>query len=603
MQEIIIGVKVDAKNAEAALEAIKSAAEGVGGTIENQTKKIEDQAKATEIGLKKQESNIKLLGGAINILGGAVETTVGLLGTIGIKEESLKGFQEGAASAIALADGTKRVFEGVKELNEGYNLAKDLLAKNGVATKALTVIQGIYNAVMNANPIFRLVTILAAVTAGIYLLTKALTDDTKAVQANNEALAKQKGALADAAQFQLEYAKAAGKSAEEVRKAEITRTNAAIDAARAELKAAKTAEDREKAAENLKKLKQQRILEEASFEKTQRDEAAKAADEAQKKAKENADKNKKLREDEIEESRQRRLRIEEDEDKIREAQRQRLEKQKQDAVEANRFLLTLEEEADAEAFQAGLDALNKQKALGQLRLELQKNEANTETEFLAVRKAEVNAYYNEKLAQAQGDAKLIAQIEKQRNAALEAEDKASNQRRLKAAKDIALAGADAAAGLFGALADAQDVETKEGFERNKKFKIAEVVTTSAQAAFQAVASSIGQLGPIAGPIVGAALAAGIAIKAATSIRDIQAATFESSSPKSGGSPISGGNGGGQAPPISTSFGQGGFLAPGGVVSQSGAQDRPVRAYVVTGDVTDGQQAEAQINRRRTLSGG
>ncbi|NBW19946.1 MAG: hypothetical protein EBR82_69440 [Caulobacteraceae bacterium] len=64
------------------------------------------------------EGRIKALGGAINLLGGAVETTVGLMGLLGVDDKVQKQFQEAATSAIAFADGTKRIFEGYKELRE-----------------------------------------------------------------------------------------------------------------------------------------------------------------------------------------------------------------------------------------------------------------------------------------------------------------------------------------------------------------------------------------------------------------------------------------------------------------------------------------------------
>ncbi len=248
-------LEYDIKIQAGSLEEAEGIAKKLGGELKKGKEASEDLGES----LKQQEANIKLLGGAINILGGAVETTVGALALIGLDEETVGQFEQAALGAIAFADGTKRIFEGYKELNEGIALARELTNKQGIATKILTGIQAAYNAVLNLNPIFLLVTVLAAVTAGIYLLTKALNDDTKAVQANNEALAKQKSSLADAAQFQLDYAKAAGKSAQEIRKAEEARTNAALDAARAELKAAKTAEDREKAALEMQLMREKEI--------------------------------------------------------------------------------------------------------------------------------------------------------------------------------------------------------------------------------------------------------------------------------------------------------------------------------------------------------
>ena len=85
--------------------------------------------------LDRVEGRIKAIGGAINLLGGAVETTVGLMGMIGVDEKQTKKFQEMATSAIALADGTKRIFEGYKELRE----AIQLFAKAEAAATATTI--------------------------------------------------------------------------------------------------------------------------------------------------------------------------------------------------------------------------------------------------------------------------------------------------------------------------------------------------------------------------------------------------------------------------------------------------------------------------------
>lgn len=141
------------------------------------------------------EGRIKAIGGAINILGGAVETTVGLMGMIGVDEKQTKKFQEMATSAIALADGTKRVFEGYKELRE----AQQLFTK---ATEAQTVAQGASNAAATAgagafdklriamvkNPITAIVVGLTALAAGIYLFSQRTDDAEEAQTKLNDAM-------------------------------------------------------------------------------------------------------------------------------------------------------------------------------------------------------------------------------------------------------------------------------------------------------------------------------------------------------------------------------------------------------------------------------
>uniref|UniRef100_UPI004047957E hypothetical protein n=1 Tax=Shewanella sp. TaxID=50422 RepID=UPI004047957E len=148
---------------------------------------------------------------------------------------------------------------------------------------------------------------------------------------------------------------------------------------------------------------------------------------------------------------------------------------------------------------------------------------------------------------------------------------------------------DAFGQLFSALADVTGEGNEEAFEKGKKFKIAEVVTSAIQASFQAFGAAQ-QFGPILGPILGAAQVAAIAVASNRAIGDIKSSTFQSSTaPSGGGTPSvsvptninTGPQGMGQFLP---------FSAP--------QQTPPVRAYVVTGDVTSGQVAEQQLQTRR-----
>jgi hypothetical protein len=141
------------------------------------------------------EGRIKAIGGAINILGGAVETAVGLMGMFGVDEKTTKQFQEMATSAIALADGTKRIFEGYKELRE----AQQLFAK---ATEAATVAQTANNTAtvagatafdklriaMIKNPLTAILVGLTALAGAIYLLSQRTKDANVAQKAFNETL-------------------------------------------------------------------------------------------------------------------------------------------------------------------------------------------------------------------------------------------------------------------------------------------------------------------------------------------------------------------------------------------------------------------------------
>ena len=148
------------------------------------------------------EGRIKAIGGAINVLGGSIEVVVGSMGLIGIDEKVTKQFQEAATSAIAFADGAKRVFEGYKELREAAELFKRaqvagtaVTAANTTATAANNVVQtasvgvlgkvrlafNALTAAMLRNPITAIVVGLTALVAAMVTFggeTEEATDDT-----------------------------------------------------------------------------------------------------------------------------------------------------------------------------------------------------------------------------------------------------------------------------------------------------------------------------------------------------------------------------------------------------------------------------------------
>jgi hypothetical protein len=148
------------------------------------------------------EAKIKAIGGAINILGGSVELLVGSMGLIGIDDKVQKQFQEAATSAIAFADGAKRVFEGYKELREASQLfskaqqiATTVTTANTVATTANNAAQttsvGILGRVRAAwtaltaaiarNPIGAIAVALTAVIASLVAYA-ATTEDVAVAQ-------------------------------------------------------------------------------------------------------------------------------------------------------------------------------------------------------------------------------------------------------------------------------------------------------------------------------------------------------------------------------------------------------------------------------------
>ena len=105
MATVTVNVNANTKDATQDINNLDKALDGAAG-----------EAEKLNTALEAQENRIKTLGGAINIVGGSVEVLAGGLAlTGGLTEEQAERFESAAIGAIAFADGTKRVFEGVKD--------------------------------------------------------------------------------------------------------------------------------------------------------------------------------------------------------------------------------------------------------------------------------------------------------------------------------------------------------------------------------------------------------------------------------------------------------------------------------------------------------
>ena len=153
-----------------------------------------------------------------------------------------------------------------------------------------------------------------------------------------------------------------------------------------------------------------------------------------------------------------------------------------------------------------------------------------------------------------------------------------------------------ASNLSRTLSENIDESNEEGFEKGKKYRIAETRITSIQAAFEAYKGLIGV--PYVGQVLAIAGASAALLAGQKAIQDIQSSSFnDTNTPVN---PVA-------STPVSTrglnpQFGTGGFLAPQSVTPRIVAPEQPMRAYVLASDVTLGLQAYGQIGRRRRLGG-
>lgn len=176
MSEIYLNLNLEDNNANEKINKLDNNLEGVASSAkkaENALNDATDSTERLEASLKKQENNIKVLDGAINIIGGSVEVLAGGLALSGaLTEEQAEQFETAAIGAIAFADGTKRIMDGYKTLNEG------LVEYGGIAGAARKAQLALNTAIL-ANPYVAAAAAIAALTAGIYLFVRATDEQAK----------------------------------------------------------------------------------------------------------------------------------------------------------------------------------------------------------------------------------------------------------------------------------------------------------------------------------------------------------------------------------------------------------------------------------------
>jgi len=575
---IAFDVEVDSGQSVKTLGSLKTELAAINEELENVEigskafTELSDKARSTasEIktlektfeGLEPQQKTEAFVKG-FEAISGAVAVTVGSMALFGVESERLGKVEEKVQGAIAIAVGARAIAEGALQAKVAARLIVEKSA--AVATKALTVAQRIYNTVLAANPIFAIVAVIAAVTAGIYALTKALKDDTKQVEFNAdeyERLSKAIEASNKERSNAIELANAQGKSQEEILQLTVQNAKAAKEEAtnlrvRAQ-SANQFSEETKKAREAENEAIRQVTLAEERLATFRRNEVEKDAEAQEAARKKRYEERKKDREEELKE-------------------------QEEFAMKMRIATLRAFREAQA-TLMAELDK----------DLKKSEEERNKDFENRIKRTGEI-ARREQEAASVRSVSNLQAYLELVSVATEAFVESTAYQ----TTKDLA----GTANSFFSDLLATQDESNAEGFEKAKKYKIAQVVTTSTQAAFEAFAGAqkYNAILPGLGTAIGVALVAAIGAKARSSIQDIQSSTFgDTSTPSSGG-------GGGTN--LGSMGGQGTFTPIGQIgagsqlTPQFSAPTAPVRAYVIGQDIEDAAEAEARLNRRRTLGGG
>ncbi len=509
------------------------------------------------------EDKIQALDGSLKVLGGTVQGVVGGLGLLGVESEQFGKFEEKAASAIALGIGIKDVGEGVGQLAQ-------FTKKLPGPTKAAAAAQKAFNIVLRANPIGLIVTAIGLVVAGFLLFSDKARDLIKSIEPLNKVLQKTVNFFKMIGRSLGLVATEEEEAAEKFKKATDSRI-ADIDRELA-LRKARGEETVELEREKLQKLialteegteeQKNAVNDLAVFEagllKKKQDDIDAANQIAADKRKEEREKKEQERIAEEEKEKQRLDKVAED-----------LKKRKDDAK-------ALAEEEKLEAELLGL------------------------SEFDAERE-KLDREYEEKLAKL--DEFNISKEDLDKNYLAKKKEilDAENQ----AVKDTA----DANVAIAEAEADMKDqvlnstIDNFQGalaalFGESKAVASANVLVDAAQAGVGIIKTA--QKG---GNIVSAPLyiASQFALLGATTIASLK--QINSTTPGSrGGSfnPVAPGGGGFSSQAPTTQTATSATQQQLDVTEASSRGQQPVRAYVIAGEVTSAQEANARLNQRRVV---
>ena len=529
---------------------------------------------ASEAEINKLEGSIKVLDGAVNLVGGSIETLAGSLALSGaISKEQAEEFEALTVGAIAVADGAKRTLDGVVNLQDGLGKlgkesklaakASELLGKGikaatgpiGLIIAAIGILGGILFALRDK------VEIVGKAFEALGNVWNSFIEAIGLGASEEEKFAAAQAALVPGLERELNLLKAQGASTDEL----IAKQRELLIAKRDALKVG---------TEEYKNAQNDLDVYNAQLETDRRKKEEAAAEERRKKRQAAAAKRKAEQEKENAE----RLKAEEDYLKMLDELRKRYEAE--DAALQVEVLAMVDE-------------------VLQKRLDAQTQEEN----------AVYDKYFRLQEAAA-GNAEAMAILEEGMQAELtEISEKYSDKRidDAQKEKDAILQSRMALAAGIGDAIGALGSLFEKGTKASKAAALAEIAINTALGFIQALdiaqksAKATGPAVAFAFPIFYASQIAAVlgAVGAAKNVLaqtpggDGGGTTTKPSAMGAPGGVPQGPNYG--APDLSGGFG-------GGTMGQTGGRSGAIQAYVVTGDVTSGQQAEAQLRRRRTLGG-
>ena len=652
-------VEVDSGDSVKTLGSLKKELEQINEELE-QTEigskaftELSDKARAASSEIKTLEKTFEGLEpaqkaeafiGAFETIAGASAVAAGTLQLFGVESDKLGKLEEKVQSTIAIAVGARSIAEGALQAKIAARLAIEKAVQ--VAAKAQIVVQTALNAVLNANPIGL---IILGVTAAVAIFTKF---GDKIMGFIKSALGPLNDALEKAASFLRMVGSAIGiVSSEEELAAEKSKklSEGKVEQYERELTIAKArGEDTIKLEKRIldEKMKlyakDSKEYKDLQAQKTAIDAQRAKEEEAQRKAQEqkNAEAAKKRREDykrQLDDAKKLQQDIANDAELIGLTDEQRaielenrkyeerlsilkkynldtseLERLHQDEISKIQTDAQTKRDADKEAKDKETrDAeLAKEQEKQDLLLEIRDAvnlSADQQRELELVKLAE---YYDQLILAAQEAGVETTNLEEAKNVAIglkkdefRAEDTEKEEAYQKQLADLTIGAATDVISTLSSLnelfAGESEEEQKKAFKRQQALQIAQTIIDtfrSATGAFQSLAGI-----PVVGPALGGIAAAAAVAAGLANVKKIKQQKFEGASASGGSTPSAGGQGGAGGGLVastgSITVPQGSVMTPNVPNPNNGGA---IKTYVLAGDVTDGQEADAKIEQRRTV---
>ena len=563
--------------------------------IQQETDKVVDAAAMT-MGLK--------LSGSLNAAAGGFALLQGSMGLFGNESEDVEKAILKVQQAMAISQGIETIREGSKSVTALSNSVKSY----AIVQKAITAGQWLWNAAMTANPIGLLIAGIAALIAGGVALTNyfksnaiAAEKNAASIKANKTALENQSKAADKAGKslqtnndYQLEMAKATGASTAAIRKLELKLIDEKIafaDSSReiakntyhknlnalASLKAADADEEQIKIQEEIT----QKSLEEFGKQTKNLNDA-------------NAEKGNIIRRQNVEI----RQEITNHNKEIRDKNKEASTKAKEDAIAAAKELAAEKKKNDEEiakvyrdkqiteeyAINDAIDAAKKAnldagKSVAQLAIEAE------------------DAAYKLKYDMAIKYGQDTIELEKQHTAIQVTNAKAKADEQIAIEQKVADAKRNINASAIQSAQGLVSIISGLG-EKNKKLQKAALIANSALSIAEIINNTnVGSAKEVATKgIFGLSTSAVLYAKMAISIGSVIAATAKGLGALGGGAAPSAGGGGGEgAAPAAPAFNVVGASATNQLAQTIGnQQQQPIKAYVVSNDVTTAQSLDRNI---------